>query len=129
MNRRLDLLFRNDAAAPGRVRRSLRALSEQLAPSLFDDLVLLIDELVTNSVLHAGDRGDGNVRVRVDVAPETVRAEVADPGPGFSPPEDPQLRPDGSGRGLVLVQELSDRWGAVRDARFVVWFELDRRPS
>ena len=52
--------------------------------------------------------------------------EVEDPGPGFEPPESPRERPSGGGRGLVLVERMTSRWGVSRDGASRVWFEVDR---
>jgi hypothetical protein len=64
--------------------------------------------------------------VTVDVDEERVRVEVADRNPA-----QPQLRvPDETGgRGLRLVDELSDRWG-VHGGRpgKTVWFEIQDGP-
>ena len=55
----------------------------------------------------------------------TVRIQVSDSGTGFRPQV---VRPDDddtSGRGLLLLDALSDRWGVRRnDERTEVWFEL-----
>jgi hypothetical protein len=50
---------------------------------------------------------------------------VHDPGNGFElkAPSDDPLR--ASGWGLVLVEELADRWGIDHDPRTRVWFEMD----
>ncbi len=82
---------------------------------------LLVSELVANAVLHA----HSPVRVRVGVDEGTARVEVHDRS------QHPAARRDHSpesttGRGLRLVAELADRWGAepVRGGK-VVWFELE----
>jgi hypothetical protein len=51
-----------------------------------------------------------------------VRAEVRDDGSGFDPGR-PRFEFSKGGAGLVLVDELSDRWG-VRPGSTTVWFEL-----
>jgi anti-sigma regulatory factor (Ser/Thr protein kinase) len=83
---------------------------------------LLVSELVTNAVRHA--EGEA-VRLVVALKGRTLRIEVHDPGHGFElkpPPSDP-LR--ASGWGLVLVEELADRWGVDHSPRTRVWFEMD----
>ena len=60
---------------------------------VFGDVVLVISELVTNSVRHAGLDAGEPVQLSVNVEGETVRVAVRDPGPGFKPP----ARADGSG--------------------------------
>ena len=83
---------------------------------------LLVSELVTNAVRHA--EGEA-VRLVVAITAGVLRVEVHDPGRGFTrrdPPSDPMRS---SGWGLVLVEELSDRWGVDGSPRTRVWFEMD----
>jgi anti-sigma regulatory factor (Ser/Thr protein kinase) len=92
-----------------------------------ENLELLVTELVTNSVRHAGlDDGEGWVGVEVHLAPDRVRVEATDPGRGFDPsnlPTEPEIRP--SGWGLYLVSQIAQRWGVHHDAFTRVWFELE----
>jgi anti-sigma regulatory factor (Ser/Thr protein kinase) len=92
---------------------------------LHEQVKLLVSELVTNSVLHAGAGPDALLELRLAVSPEQVRAELIDPGPGFpSPTQLPEPGPGGR-FGLFLVERLATRWGTDSDpAR--VWFEIDR---
>ena len=85
------------------------------------DVRLLVCELVTNAVRHAGG---GAVRLVVTRTGGMLRIEVHDPGRGFElvePPTDPMRA---SGWGLVLVEELADRWGVDHNPRTRVWFEM-----
>jgi anti-sigma regulatory factor (Ser/Thr protein kinase) len=95
---------------------------------MLDDLRLLVSELVTNSVRHAGQGPEGWVDVRVSTDGRGVRVEVCDPGPGFRQRKRttaPQADRT-SGRGLYLVAQIADRWGVHRDEATRVWFEIDR---
>jgi serine/threonine-protein kinase RsbW len=94
---------------------------------LRDTVKLLVTELVTNSFRHARVGHDDQIELRVLATPRFVRVEVADPGPGFEP-DPPQPGPEG-GFGLLLVDELSDRWGVASREPCRVWFELDRSRS
>ena len=83
---------------------------------------LLLGELVTNAVLHAGD-GGFTVRVRA-LRDGAVRLEVRD-----SSVRPPRLRDYGTssttGRGVALVAQLSRGWGVVPDGTGkVVWCEV-----
>lgn len=92
---------------------------------------LLITELVTNSVRHAGLTRTDTVTLDIEPLPGAVRVEVADTGNGFPRPTFSGEPPEGpSGRGIYLVDALADRWGIEHrhdpDApRTIVWFELD----
>jgi anti-sigma regulatory factor (Ser/Thr protein kinase) len=96
--------------------------------AVFGDVVLLISELVTNSVRHAGLDAWQPLQLSVQTDDETVRITVRDPGPGFSPPDAPSDPAHVGGWGLVLVDQLAERWGVDHDGEAnVVWCELERR--
>ena len=95
---------------------------------VFGDVVLVISELVTNSVRHAGLDATEPVQLSVNVDGDTVRVAVRDPGPGFKPPATPSDPAHVGGWGLVLVEQLATRWGVEHDGEAnVVWCELKRR--
>jgi anti-sigma regulatory factor (Ser/Thr protein kinase) len=104
-------------------RRGLDPLEPQVGARRLHDLRLLVSELVTNSVRHA--RGE-EVELEASVRGEVLYVCVTDRGPGFEAaprtPEDDL----GSGWGLFLVEELSDRWGVELNGATQVWFELER---
>lgn len=113
-----------DAAT--RARRALDELEAAIPEPVKEDLELLVSEVVTNAVRHAGASHGDLIELSVEVDRGRVRVEVADPGPGFEPaPVIPTMLQE-SGWGLYLVGQLSDRWGVERDSdRTVVWFEID----
>ncbi|QKV96995.1 ATP-binding protein [Streptomyces sp. NA02950] len=80
--------------------------------SFVQDARTVASELVTNAVQHAPY---GVVGIAVKYADGELRIEVED-----GSPDDPAIRqPDGEGergRGLQLVQCLSDAWGFQRKA-------------
>jgi anti-sigma regulatory factor (Ser/Thr protein kinase) len=116
-------------AAPGSVARArarLNALRDVVKQDRLDDLRLLVSEVVTNSVRHAGLRPSDEVAVLVTADRTGVRAEILDPGPGFEPPSSGPAAGSGSGWGLFLVERVADRWGVDRvNGSTRVWFELD----
>ncbi|HKP91310.1 MAG TPA: ATP-binding protein [Thermoleophilaceae bacterium] len=86
-------------------------------------LELILSELVTNSVVHAGDERDAELRVRLRRESERVRGEVCGDGPEFEwAPHDPDLEEPG-GLGLMIVDQLSERWGIHHNSQVCVWFE------
>lgn len=99
---------------------------EELAPAVpaevRGDLRLLTHELVTNAVQHS--EGD-SVWVAAVLSPESVRVEVCDDGQSSDPEVNTPKPFDTSGRGLLWVKELSDRWGAQRRRVNHVWFQID----
>ncbi len=96
--------------------------------NVFGDVVLLISELVTNSVRHAGLVATQPLQLSVVTSGDTVRVAVRDPGPGFRPPPPPPNPAHVGGWGLVLVDQLAEKWGVEHDGEAnVVWCELKRR--
>ncbi|WP_314177498.1 ATP-binding protein [Streptomyces winkii] len=90
-----------------------------------DDAVLLVSELVGNAVRHTGALVFG---LRMMRRRGWIRVEVRDPSRGL-----PCLLPvhglDTSGRGLFLVDTLSDRWGVDLLPRGkTTWFEMRITP-
>ena len=111
--------------AAGRARKELAGLGGELDGPVLDTLRLLVTELVTNSVRHAGAAA---VELVVVVASKRVRVEICNPGEPFEPRVGGAGRESESGWGLFLVDRLSDGWGMVDEAGYQrVWFEIARR--
>lgn len=92
-----------------------------LTPQLAEHAVLLVSELVGNAVRHTGARTFG---LRMLRRRGWVRIEVRDPSRGL-PCLMPVQEMDTSGRGLFLVDKLSDRWGVDLLPRGkTTWFEM-----
>ena len=111
---------------PAEARSALSPLADALPTQISMDLALLVSELVTNSVRHAGLRQRDVIRLQVEHSARVLRVEVSDPGAGFgaSLPE-PAARGPG-GWGLFLTERLADRWGVDReDGWTTVWLEVD----
>jgi anti-sigma regulatory factor (Ser/Thr protein kinase) len=123
---RYEVDLRRDPDSAAEARRALGEVSDHLPPRRLEDARLLVSELVTNAIRHAGLDDDDVIRLVVVSGDRALRIEVCDPGPGFDagePTPDP-ARP--TGWGLYLVRELADRWGVERNELTRVWFELDR---
>jgi anti-sigma regulatory factor (Ser/Thr protein kinase) len=105
-------------------RDGLNPLLGRLGETTFEKLRLLVTELVTNAVRHAGLKRDQRIRVQVQLVEGAVRAEVREPGRGFEPPAPPTPGHDG-GWGLFLVDRLASAWSVMRDGETIVWFELE----
>jgi anti-sigma regulatory factor (Ser/Thr protein kinase) len=114
------------AAEPPSATAARRFVTGIIGPLVRRDVTevaaLLTTELATNSVLHA--RTD--IDVEVSVSALQVRVEVSDAHPSLPV----RIRPEDHstfGRGLLLVDELSDDWGvAPHGTGKGVWFALDR---
>ena len=85
-----------------------------------EDARLVVSELVSNAIVHAGTDIEVNVLVRSDA----VRIEVTDLGGGV--PRAARSRGD-ERRGLPIVEALGGRWGVLQlGAGKTVWCELVR---
>ena len=113
-----------DHAAAARARRFV---SDTLRGWGCDDAIpdaqLLVSELVTNAVLHARSA----TRVTVERSSTTVRVSVDDDS--STQPRLRELGPEAvTGRGLLLVDRIAQRWGVdPRADGKCVWFEVDGR--
>lgn len=115
--REVTLQLESSVRAPGVSRSHLADMRDSLEPR-YEDTLLLVSELVTNSVRHSLSRG---IDVKVRCNGERIRVEVSDDGPGFTAES-----PRGDGLGLTIVEKISDRWGLTSGERFTVWAELNR---
>jgi serine/threonine-protein kinase RsbW len=108
-------------------RRRVRARLRQWAfpPGVCDTAQLLVSELVTNAVVHTDTE---RVECRLQAMGRRVRIEVHDRGSQTSAPLPCWASPDDEhGRGLLLVDTLSEEWGvdsAPDRCGRVVWITL-----
>ena len=105
------------------------ALAGHVDARVLADAALLVSELVTNSVRHAGVAADEFVRVSIAVSDGVLVLEVEDAGTtGMVAATDPD-RERGGGFGLHLVEALAQAWGVSRDSQTRVWVELVAWPA
>ena len=119
---KLALRLDADPRAALVARREIRSFTAGLGEPVRSNLVLLVSELVTNSLRHARLGPESWVHVEATITPDLVRVEVEDPGGRF--PSAPDLDGEG-GWGLILVDRIASRWGVARDEQTRVWFETD----
>jgi anti-sigma regulatory factor (Ser/Thr protein kinase) len=114
--------IRNTPAAPALARRYVGEVLTDAPRSVVDIVELMVSELATNCVRYV----ESDITVTVERTAERVRVDVADCGHGEIEMKDPDPN-DPTGRGLRIVDRLSDSWG-VEDAPGdgkSVWFTLD----
>lgn len=121
-SRALHLDLPADAASAGVVRGAVASLLQRhVDQDARDTATLLVTELVTNAARHVG----GALHVEAGVCDTTLRVEVCDGSrclPVLAGLPDWESE---SGRGMVLLDALSDRWGAEAiPTGKRVWFEL-----
>jgi len=95
-----------------------------LPTDVLDIIVLLVSELTTNCVLHA----QTDFEVSIDRTDSEVRVAVTDTGAGAPEVQWPPVS-EPHGRGLHIVDELSDEWGVSastgRSTGKTVWFAVN----
>ena len=118
---RYEGTFHGRANEVARVRREVAAYLGECPVA--DDVVLIADELASNSILHTKSRG-GFFRVRCELSAGSVRVEVEDMGGPWR-----ARKQDDRPHGLDIVKALTgpDGWGTERapDGTRVVWATLD----
>ncbi|MHC0431615.1 ATP-binding protein [Streptomyces sp. O3] len=97
-----------------------------------DAASVVIAELTANAVLHGHVPGR-DFHLALAVTGDALRVEVTDTRPERLPAVQ-RPGPDGdseSGRGLLLVEALTDRWGVTSGPapRKTVWAELNTSPD
>ena len=93
--------------APGEARAAVAGL--RLPVETLDTLKLVVSELVTNSVKHAGLSSVDRIELLLATGDEHIWVAVHDEGPGFSPTAQ---KPDGPGGfGFMVVAAQSETWG------------------
>ena len=111
------------ACLPG-VRQQIGRLGPGLGQRTVEDLRLLVNELVTNSLRHARFVPGDGIEVSASVDGPAIHVEVRDPGPGFKRGR----IADSPGRtdswGLYLVDRLAESWGVDTEDGCRVWFVL-----
>jgi anti-sigma regulatory factor (Ser/Thr protein kinase) len=105
----------------GKARRFVSRLVSDLPDDLRDAVSLMVSELATNALVHASSGFDVDVE-RSDAA---VTISVTDRGEGAPAVQSPSSS-EPHGRGLRIVEALSDEWGATSSTETgkTVWFQM-----
>ncbi|MGW3264404.1 ATP-binding protein [Streptomyces sp. NPDC001056] len=92
---------------------------------LSDAATHVIAELAANAATHGRVPGR-NFRLTLHVVGDTLRIEVTDTRRERLPEARRPCADEESGRGLVIVEALADRWGVSSDSvpRKTVWAEI-----
>ena len=126
MEAEIDVRFAPEPEVVTTARHTLDGLADLLPAEKLEDVRLVVSELVTNSILHAGLSTEDQISLTVKVSAGSVRGRVCDLGSGFEVPSEPSPRSDMSGGwGLPIVETISDRWGVEGNSHVCVWFEID----
>ena len=123
----LEFTVASNLGAARIARRGVEELRWVLEEETFQDLRLLLSELVTNVVRHAGIAEGAPIRVRVRRGPGVCSADVTSNGVAFEAPDLPADTPGRAegGFGLAILARLASQWGVeLLDDGTRVWFEL-----
>ncbi len=118
MAERLELSLPADLSALALAREAVRRAVNGVAADT-SAAELVVSELVSNAVRH----GEAPVRLRVegDAPADELTITVSDAGSGTPALRTPEPGAAG-GRGLLLVEAMSQRWGVDRtDGGISVW--------
>ncbi len=99
----IDLRLTPNPEAALAARHSLDRLEGHLLPEKLEDVRLVVSELVTNSVRHAGLSPDERISLAVVISDGSVRGRVCDPGPGFEKPSELSRGPTSAAGGARLA--------------------------
>lgn len=94
-----------------------------------DAAQLVVSELVTNAVLHAPE--SPTITLELSMMDDALRVVVSDCNPEEPDPLDPDPGLAERGRGVRLVEALSNRWGTEPNGPDgkTVWCELSAHPA
>ena len=122
----LNLTLTEESGAAAAARRGLLEGNGMLPPAVRDDVLLLVSELVTNAVRHAGAGPERPVQVQLLHGPCCVVVAVTDEGPGFTVRPNPSRGNESGGWGLFLIDQIADRWGVeYTRSGSRVWFKIE----
>lgn len=125
----LSRSFVSDANAPSAARGALKDLNGHIEEGLLERARMVVTELVTNSVRHARLSPAQRIALRVWAQRELLRVEVIDDGNGFDPAAARTgLEHHPGGWGLMIVAQLTDRWGVDVSPSTRVWASSSPRP-
>jgi anti-sigma regulatory factor (Ser/Thr protein kinase) len=117
--------FANEPSSVSKARRFVTAQLKALPEPLVDSVTLMVSELSTNSIRHAHT----GFTVEIAVTEDQVYVAVVDAGAGQPELREPQPD-DPSGRGLRIVELLSDDWGvtpSTPQTGKTVWFKVNSK--
>jgi anti-sigma regulatory factor (Ser/Thr protein kinase) len=112
-----------EPTGPSRVRQWMtnRLRDWSVPEPVIGAAILCTSELTTNALLHAGTPA----QVHIDLSAERLLVSVADTGTRGSVTRAHTDALSSRGRGLGLIEELSDSWGTDPTVRgSTVWFEM-----
>jgi serine/threonine-protein kinase RsbW len=120
---RLEL--RAEPLASSEARRATRSVLEewQVPDAVVEDALLVVSELVTNAVRHAGE--SSTIELEIGQSGSLLRVALSDASTASPSPRSASHVAEG-GRGMAILAALSDRWGIEpHGGGKQVWWEVD----
>ncbi|MFJ5726074.1 ATP-binding protein [Streptomyces sp. NPDC093149] len=122
-----------DCEAIGALRHGLVEMLRQSGLGhLADEFALVAQELMANAVVHGcRHERDGRLTVAANCDGQRIRFKVEDPS-GERPRVYAATEDEMSGRGMLLVQTIADRWGVEASSTGAgksVWMEMSCTPA
>jgi serine phosphatase RsbU (regulator of sigma subunit)/anti-sigma regulatory factor (Ser/Thr protein kinase) len=128
LSRSATMMVPAEPTGPSRVRQwmSTRLRDWSVPEPVIGAAILCTSELTTNALLHAGTPA----QVHIDLNAERLLVSVADTGTRGTVIRAHADTMSSRGRGLGLIEDLSDSWGTDPTVRgTTVWFEMLLPPS
>lgn len=111
----------HDSTAPAQGRWHVREIASNDIEAV--DAELVVTELITNAWKH----GVGEITLSVEVAEEILHIEVCGASGGDPKASTVDDAVEASGRGLLMIEGLAERWGFDRRGEVVcVWADVPR---
>jgi anti-sigma regulatory factor (Ser/Thr protein kinase) len=109
-----------------------RLVSDLIAAGIYDsavcDAALVVSELLSNALRHAGPLPGAKIRVAWRLDGGRVEISVSDGGGPTRPELGEPTQAATGGRGLRIVEKLSTGWGTSREAEgTTVWAQVPVR--
>ena len=114
--------FDSAGSSIGDARRFAAAMAADLPAELQQSVALMVSELSTNALVHASS----GFEMTIERSSEVLRVTVTDSGEGTPALQSPTAS-EPHGRGLRIVEVLSDDWGIAYapERGKTVWFRMD----
>lgn len=117
------------SVAIARQRLSADLVACGLFATVVDDAVLVMSELLSNSLRHAHPLPSGLLRVSWIFSEIEVEVAVSDGGAPTEPRAGHQTLSSLGGRGLGIVEYLAERWGVRYEGELTTVWAIVHTPS
>jgi anti-sigma regulatory factor (Ser/Thr protein kinase) len=117
------------SVAVARRRLSSELTASGVYESVIDDASVIVSELLSNALRHARPLPSGQVRLAWDRNGDLIELEVSDGGSSTEPRRGPGTLSSLGGRGLGIVEALSEGWGVRHDEDSTTVWAVVRAPK